>query len=430
MSSQALSMGLTRARYGLDGVLCLAVAILLGWGLVMVASASVAIGEKMAASSLFFFERQLLFVTVGLVCGVTAFAVPMRSWENSGPLLLLFAVFLLVMVLIPHVGVKVNHARRWLDFGVVRLQASEPARLAMILYLAGYIVRRQQRLQTTLLGLAMPFVPLGLVSLLLLAEPDFGATAILIAVSMLMLFIGGARLLHLGGLFAVVGTSMTLLVLTAAYRMRRLLTFTDPWADAERSGWQLTQSLIAVGRGEWFGVGLGNSVQKLLYLPEMHTDFIFAILAEEFGLAGVAALIALFGVIVWRGFVIGLAAERNNSLFKAYLCYGLSSWLGLQALINMAVNMGMLPTKGLTLPFVSYGGSSLITVFVMLALILRVDHENRLADARHPEARGPEARYRDPGARRAGGRNWAGRTLDAVRGLARNGGARTLRRPS
>ncbi|MBV8062772.1 MAG: putative lipid II flippase FtsW [Nevskia sp.] len=387
MSAQ-LSFGLTRARYGLDGTLCLAVAILLGWGLVMVASASVAIGEKMSGSPLYFFERQVVFVLLGCVCGAMAFAVPMKSWENSGSLLLAFTFFLLVLVLIPHVGVRVNSARRWLDFGVFRLQASEPARLAMILYLAGYIVRRQLPLQTTLKGLAVPFLPLGLVSLLLLGEPDFGATAILIAVAMLMLFLGGARLSYLGGLFSMVSLAMVLLVRLAAYRMTRVLVFTDPWADANGKGWQLTQSLIAVGRGEVAGVGLGNSVQKLLYLPEMHTDFIFAILAEEFGLLGVAALLALFGVIVWRGFVIGQNAERLNCLFKAYLCYGLSSWLGLQAMINMAVNMGMLPTKGLTLPFVSYGGSSLITVLAMLALILRVDHENRLIEAGHPEAGG------------------------------------------
>ena len=387
MSAQ-LSLGLTRARYGLDGTLCLAVAVLLGWGLIMVASASVAIGEKMSGSPLYFFERQLVFVMLGCVCGAMAFAVPMKSWENSGSLLLAFTFFLLVLVLIPHVGVRVNSARRWLDFGVFRLQASEPARLAMILYLAGYIVRRQLQLQTTLKGLAVPFLPLGLVSLLLLAEPDFGATAILITVAMLMLFLGGARLTYLGGLFTMVGATLALLVVTAAYRMKRLLVFTDPWADANNGGWQLTQSLIAVGRGEVFGVGLGNSVQKLLYLPEMHTDFIFAILAEEFGLLGVAALLALFGIIVWRGFVIGQNAEKLNCLFKAYLCYGLSSWFGLQAMINMAVNMGMVPTKGLTLPFVSYGGSSLITVLVMLALILRVDHENRMIEAGHPEAGG------------------------------------------
>jgi cell division protein FtsW len=380
----SMSLGLPRARYGLDPVLCLACAALLGWGLVMVASASVAVSEKMVGNTLYFFERQLIFVAIGGFFGLLAFSVPMKSWENSGVWLLGLAFFLLIMVLVPGVGVKVNHARRWLDFGLFRLQASEPARLAVILYLAGYIVRRQARLQSSFLGLAVPFIPLAMVSLLLLIEPDFGATAILMAVALLMLFLGGARLMHLGAVFATVGTAGVLLVLGAAYRMRRLLTFTDPWADAERSGWQLTQSLIAVGRGEWTGVGLGNSVQKLLYLPEMHTDFIFAILAEEFGLLGIAILMILFGVVVWRGFAIGQTAESLNSRFKAYLCYGLSGWLGLQAMINMSVNMGLLPTKGLTLPFISYGGSSLITVCVMLALILRVDHENRLLQANHP----------------------------------------------
>lgn len=385
---QNLPLALPRARYGLDVPLCLAVAVLLGWGLVMVSSASVAVGEKMAGSTLYFFERQLIFVAIGMAFGAAAFTVPMKSWESSGPLLLVFALFLLVIVLVPGVGVKVNHARRWIDFGVFRLQASEPARLAAILYLAGYIVRRQLPLQTSLKGLAIPFIPLSIVSLLLLIEPDFGATAILMMVALLMLFLGGARLIYLAGLFALVGSGLALLVVTAAYRMRRLMTFTNPWADAEASGWQLTQSLIAVGRGEWTGVGLGNSLQKLLYLPEMHTDFIFAILAEEFGLLGIAVLLALFGIVVWRGFVIGQVAEGLNCRFKAYLCYGLSGWLGLQAMINMAVNMGMLPTKGLTLPFISYGGSSLITVCVMLALILRVDHENRLLQAGHPSAKG------------------------------------------
>jgi len=383
---QNLPLSLPRLRYGLDVPLVLAVATLLGWGLIMVASASVAVGEKMAGTTMYFFDRQLIFVAIGMACGAAVFVVPMKSWENSGPLLLLFALFLLVIVLVPGVGVKVNHARRWIDFGLFRLQASEPARLAAILYLAGYIVRRQQPLQSSLKGLAIPFIPLTIVSLMLLIEPDFGATAILMMVALLMLFLGGARLLYLGAMLAIVSSGLAILVVTAAYRMRRLLTFTDPWADAEASGWQLTQSLIAVGRGEWFGVGLGNSVQKLLYLPEMHTDFIFAILAEEFGLVGIVVLIALYGVVVWRGFAIGQTAEALNCRFKAYLCYGLSGWLGLQAMINMAVNMGMLPTKGLTLPFMSYGGSSLITVCVMLALILRVDHENRLLTSGHPSA--------------------------------------------
>jgi cell division protein FtsW len=262
---------------------------------------------------------------------------------------------------------------------VFRLQASEPARLALIMYLAGYIVRRQAKLQNTFSGVIVPLVPLAVAAVLLLLEPDFGATAILFCVAFVMLFLGGARLLHLGiiGLVGVAG--LGLIAMTAAYRMRRLMNFTDPFADIENGGWQLANALIAVGRGEWTGVGLGSSVQKLLYLPEMHTDFIFAILAEEFGLLGIVTLIALFGVFIWRGFVIGARADARNERFKACLCYGLTVWVGLQALVNMAVNLGALPTKGLTLPLLSYGGSSLITVLCLLALILRVDYENRLA---------------------------------------------------
>jgi cell division protein FtsW len=287
-------------------------------------------------------------------------------------------------VLIPGIGVKVNAARRWLDFGAFRLQASEPARLALLLYLVGYVVRRRSELQGSLRGLIRPLVPVVIASCLLMLEPDFGATALLLLVTFLLLFMAGARLLHLGALALVAGGALVLLIFTAAYRLKRLMTFTDPWADMENSGWQLTQSLIAIGRGEWTGVGLGNSVQKLLYLPETHTDFIFAIWAEEFGLVGIVALMAVFGVMVWRAFRIGQAAEQRKNLFAAYLCYAMGAWLGAQVLINMAVNMGLLPTKGLTLPLISYGGSSLVTVCLMVALVLRADHENRVARAGAP----------------------------------------------
>lgn len=386
---QSLSFGLSPTRYGLDPILCLVVAILLAWGLVMVASASVAISEKITGvSTAYFVKRQLAFAVLGLGCGALAFTVPMRSWESAGPLLLMLALFLLVLVLIPGVGLDRNKARRWIDFGLFQMQASEPARLAVVLYLAGYIVRRQLALQTKTMGLLAPFIPLAFVSGFLLKEPDFGATAILLAISMLMLFMAGARLRDLaiigGSLIAALGV----IAIWAPYRVNRLMRFFDtPGRDSDGNIDQLGQALIAVGRGEWFGVGLGNSLQKLLYLPEMHTDFIFAILAEEFGLFGVLILIGLFGLLVWRGFVIGQAAEQLNCRFNAYVCYGLSSWFGLQSLINMAVNMGAVPTKGLALPFISYGGSSLITVCVMVALILRVDYENRFLQAGHPSAR-------------------------------------------
>lgn len=379
-----LTLPLPRARYGLDAGLCIAAALLLGWGLIMVASASVAQAEKVTGAPFYFFYRQLFFIGCGLLAGAVVYCVPMKQWQNSGPLLLAFALMLLLVVLIPGIGVKVNSARRWLDFGITRLQASEPARLALIIYLAGYIARRQLPLQTSFKGLLMPILVLMPACVLLLLEPDFGATAVLLGVAFLMLFLGGARLVYFGILLGGAAAAMAVLAVAAPYRLKRLLNFTDPWADIEHGGWQLAQSLIAVGRGDWAGVGLGNSVQKLLYLPEMHTDFIFAILAEEFGLLGVAVLLALFMLMIWRGFAIGRMAEELGETFKAYLCYGLSGWLGLQALINMAVNMGMLPTKGLTLPLLSYGGSSLLTMCVMLALILRVDYENRLECVERP----------------------------------------------
>ena len=382
--SAVLALPLPRARYGLDGWFCGAAAVLMAWGLVMVASASVAQAEKLTGAPFYYFYRQLLFVGLGLATAAGIYCVPMRQWQNAGPWLLVFALFLLALVLVPGIGVKVNSARRWLDLGLFRLQASEPVRLALVLYLAGYIARRQIEVQNGWKGLAIPLGILLLPCVLLLLEPDFGATAVLLAVAFLMLFLGGARLVYFGGLFAAVAAAMGVLAVAAPYRLKRLLNFTDPWADIEHGGWQLAQSLIAVGRGDWAGVGLGNSVQKLLYLPEMHTDFIFAILAEEFGLLGVALLLTLFGILVWRGYAIGREAENQGEAFKAYLCYGLAGWLGLQALINMAVNMGVLPTKGLTLPLVSYGGSSLITACAMLALILRVDYENRLALTERP----------------------------------------------
>jgi cell division protein FtsW len=384
-----MNLPMPRARVGLDGPMCAGVALLLSWGLVMVASASVAQAEKMTGAPFHYFWRQLLFVGIGGVAAFGAYLVPMHVWERKSALIAFIAVGLLILVLIPGIGIKVNAARRWIDFKIIRVQPSEFARLALIVYLSGYIVRRQARLQTQWRGLLMPFLPLLVAGALMILEPDFGSTVILLTVAFVMLFLGGARLWHLLVLMVTGGSVLTFVAVAEAYRLRRIMGFRDPFADINNGGWQLANSLIAVGRGEWTGVGLGNSIQKLLYLPEMHTDFIFAILAEEFGLLGVLVLMSLFGLVVWRGFVIGGVAERANERFKAYVCYGLSTWLGLQALINMAVDMGALPTKGLTLPLISYGGASLVCVMVMIALILRVDYENRLnASGNAPRSRG------------------------------------------
>lgn len=368
----------------LDRPFCLAVTTLMALGLVMVASASVAVAESTTGNPMYYFLRQLIYTAMGLAVGAGLFCVPMSVWARNGFWLLALALFLLMLVLIPGVGREVNGARRWIHLPLFSLQASEPARLALVVYLAGYLVRRQAEFQNSLSGLMRPLFPIGLACGLLLLEPDFGAAAVLAGVVFLMLFLAGARLLYLFLPVLAAGAAFAYLATSQAYRLRRILSFRDPFADVENSGWQLSQSLIAIGRGEWFGVGLGNSVQKLLYLPEQYTDFIYAIYAEEFGLAGTVVLLALYGVLSWRGFDIGRVAEQQGELFRAYLCYGLTGWIGGQAMLNLAVNTGLLPTKGLTLPLLSYGGSSLITFCAMLALILRVDHENRSAVAAGP----------------------------------------------
>ena len=378
-------LSLPNAKYGLDGPFCAGVAALLAWGLVMVASASVAVGEKLGGSSLYFFWRQLIFIAVGVAACTSMLCITSESLQKHRWILLLLCFLLLIAVAL--IGVRVNGAKRWLDLPFFRLQASEPVRLGFIVWLAGHIVKKQRHLQTRLMGFLNPFLFLAGVVLFFLLERDLGATVILAVVTLLMLFLGGARLRYLGGAALILVSIFALLVWVEPYRVARVFNFTNPWNDALGKGFQLTQSLIAVGRGEVWGVGLGNSIQKLGFLPETHTDFIFAILAEEFGLVGVAVLIALFALVVWRGFVIGQIAENLDRRFAAYLCYGLAGWLGLQALINMGVNMGALPTKGLTLPLISYGGSSLVTVSLMMGLMLRVDYENRVALSLLPRAK-------------------------------------------
>ena len=360
--------------------LLLAVAVLLlVFGLVMVASASVAVAERQTGDMLYYFRRQLMFAVLGLGAGVFMYSVPMRHWSNAGFPLLGFGLVLLMLVLIPGVGHEVNGARRWLNLGPVNLQASEVARLCFILYLASYVTRHRAQVQTRIRGLLRPMLPLGLASVLLLAEPDFGSTAVLLAVAAVILFLAGAKLLHMVLLGAAGIGTLAMLLVSSPYRLKRLASFRDPFADPFDGGFQLTQSLIAIGRGEWTGVGFGNSIQKLLYLPETHTDFLFAVIAEELGLVGVVLLMLLFGLLVWRGFAVAQTACAREDYFAAYVAWAISAWVGLQAFINMAVNMGLLPTKGLTMPFISYGGSSLLVTCASLALLLRVDRENRMA---------------------------------------------------
>ncbi len=348
-------------------------------GLVMVGSSSVAVADKLAGDSLYFFYRQAVYGVVGLVAGFIVLHVPMQAWQRHTFTMLGLGLALLVIVLVPGIGHSVNGAQRWIDFGPVALQASEPARLCLILYIAGYATRRQTELAASWAGLLRPIVFLVVACFLMLLEPDFGASAVLLAVAGIILFLAGARLFNLVVLAGLGGASVAALVMSSPYRMQRLISFSDPWAHPFASGFQLTQSLIAIGRGHVFGVGLGNSVQKLSYLPETHTDFLFAIYAEEFGLIGSLVLIALFSIVVWRGFVIAGRAIEQGQLFGGFLAYGLSAWVVLQGFVNMAVNMGLLPTKGLTLPLMSYGGSSLVMMCALCALLIRVNLESTAA---------------------------------------------------
>jgi cell division protein FtsW len=344
-------------------------------GAVMVASASITMADRVFDQPFYYLVRQLVYLGVGGLAAAFCVLMPLRAWEQASPLLLTFAASLLVAVLLPGVGHEVNGATRWLRMGMFNLQASEPARLLILVYLCSYVARRRDVLEAGFKGLLFPLVIVTAAGTLLMLQPDFGATVVLFATAIAVLFVGGMRLGYLVVMGVAGFASLALLVLTSEYRMRRLTAFLDPWADPWDSGFQLTQSLIAIGRGEWFGVGLGGSVQKLFYLPEAHTDFVFAVFAEEFGLFGVFFMIALFAVLLWRAYAISAAAAAAGRVFSACLAFGIGTSIGLQAFINIAVNMGLLPTKGLTLPLVSYGGSSLLVTGAAIGLLLRIHYE-------------------------------------------------------
>lgn len=364
-----------RKQRPVDWTLLLLVGSLLCIGLVMIASASVAIADRQLAEPGYYLMRQSLYVGLGLVAAVLTWQIPLVFWERVGPLLLIVALLLLALLLIPGVGRTVNGSTRWLMIGPFNLQVSEVAKLAMIIYLSGYLVRRGDDVRNTVSGFIRPMLLVLLASGLLLAEPDFGAAVVLTATALGMMFLGGVQLWLFGLLVMLAGGSLALLAVTSPYRMERLTAFLNPWADPFNSGFQLTQALIAFGRGEWFGVGLGSSVQKLFYLPEAHTDFVYAVLVEELGMAGGVLVIALFAMLVVRILRIGYQAAQAGMQFGSHLCYGIAIWVALQAFINMGVNMGLLPTKGLTLPLMSYGGSSIIAICVGLALVQRVAME-------------------------------------------------------
>lgn len=360
---------------------------IVGVGVVMIGSASVGVAERMTGDSTFFLLRQIAYVLVGGLLALVVWQVPLRVVERMGPLLLIVALALLVVLFIPGIGKSVNGSTRWLALGPINFQASEFAKLAMIIYLAGYLLRRGDEVREHIIGFIKPMLLLVPFALLLLLEPDFGATAVIVATSVGMMFLAGVRIWIFGVLVSGLMGAMALLAVASPYRMERLTTFLNPWADPFNSGFQLTQALIAFGRGEWFGVGLGGSVQKLFYLPEAHTDFVYAVLAEELGMVGASVVVLLFVLLVGRIFHIGRRAELAGERFGAHICYGVGIWIALQAFINMGVNMGLLPTKGLTLPLMSYGGSSIVIMAIAVALVMRVHAETPLSGASSGEAR-------------------------------------------
>lgn len=363
----------------IDSLLVVTVLALIGLGLVMVGSASLAIAERNLGEPFYYLLRQFIYVAGGLGLALIILNIPLAWWSRSGPVLFIGGMLVLAAVLLPGVGREVNGATRWLSLGLFNLQPSEFMKLFVIIYLAGYLVRRGDEVRSHVIGFLKPMLLLVVVALLLLLEPDLGASVVIFAMALGMMFLAGVRLWQFAILIGLIGGAGALLILTSPYRLERVTAFLNPWADPFNSGFQLTQSLIAFGRGEWFGVGLGGSIQKLFYLPEAHTDFVFAVLAEELGLFGGLVVVGLFVMLVWRAFVIAREAQYYGQFFAAYLAYGIALWIAMQAFINLGVNMGLLPTKGLTLPLMSYGGSSMLATCIAVGLLLRVDIETRIA---------------------------------------------------
>ena len=362
----------------LDVPLLIAASLLLTIGLVMVLSSSIAISDR-ASTPLALFWRQCAYAIAALTAAAITFVISTQLLRQISGFALIASIVALTVLFIPGIGQTVNGSTRWLSLGIINLQPSEFAKLAVVLYLGGYLVRRAEEVRSSFSGFFKPVAILIMIASLLLLEPDFGATAVLFATAAGMLLLGGVPLRTFFGWMVVIGAAMVAVLLSAPYRLRRLTNFMDPWADPFDSGFQLAQALIAIGRGDWFGVGLGASVQKLFYLPEAHTDFLFAVLGEELGFVGMTLVMVLFAVVVWRGFTIARQAASTDNPFGSHVAHGIALLIGVQAIVNIGVNMGILPTKGLTLPLMSYGGSSLVASCVSIALLLRVGYEARLA---------------------------------------------------
>ena len=353
---------------------------LLMFGLVMVYSASIdtaAANVHTGYNGAFFLVRQAGFVAVGLVCGYAAFRVPVYQWQRSAVWIFVGGLVLLALVLIPGIGRSVNGSQRWLPLGIINLQPSEIMKLAAVLYAADYTVRKAAFMHNFKQGFMPMLIAVLTTGALLLREPDFGAFVVILAIAMTTLFLGGLNLRIFIGLLVLSVIGFVGLIWSSPYRLQRITGFMDPWSDPYGKGYQLAHALIAFGRGQWFGLGLGRSVEKLFYLPEAHTDFLLAVIAEELGWVGVAVAIGLFALLVIRAFRIGREAAQQERHFCALTAMGIGVWLGVQAGINIGVNVGLLPTKGLTLPLMSYGGSGVVTNCIALGILLRIDHETR-----------------------------------------------------
>jgi cell division protein FtsW len=380
-ASQARRRQGPRGHY--DMLLMVAAILLVSVGLVMIASSSIAVADGANKGAFYFLKRHTLFISLGFLCAVVAARTELKTLEKHSFLLMLLAVIMLLAVFLPVFGMRINGARRWLNLFVTSFQPVEAVKLILVVYLASYLVRHRDGVEYKLFGVVKPLLVAGMVIVLLLAQPDFGSSALVIAVTVGMIWLAGARMRNLVLLGLPLVPAIAWAAMTEDYRMKRLTSFLDPWAHPYDDGFQLTQALIAIGRGEWLGVGLGSSVQKLFYLPEAHTDFILSVIAEELGLAGVLFVIALFAVLVGRGLILGLRGVEIGQRFAGYIAFGLSLMIGLQAIVSIGVNLGVLPTKGLTLPLISYGGSSVLLTCVMVGVLLRATFEiNRAIDAR------------------------------------------------
>lgn len=354
--------------------------ILLAFGLVMVYSASIATAEVREATnqqSTYFLVRQGIFVLIGLVAGVLAFQVPTAVWQKTAPLLFMGGLLLLLLVAIPGIGHKVLGSRRWIKLLFFQVQPSEFMKLLAAMYVADYTTRKAALMDSVKHGFLPMLAVMLLVGGLLLIEPDFGAFAVIAAIAIGILWLGGINIRIFIVLIVMLVIGFVLLIWFSPYRLQRITGYMNPWRDPFGAGYQLSHALMAFGRGEWFGVGLGASVEKLMYLPEAHTDFLLAVIAEELGFVGVAVVVGLFAWLIIRCFIIAKEAIQNERYFSALLAQGIAVWLGVQGIINMGVNMGLLPTKGLTLPLMSFGGSGILVNCVTMAVLLRIDWENR-----------------------------------------------------